>query len=44
MRDFHWYHHAEVLTVILRYFTDFSTFGANYITIEVRPTLSATKV
>ena len=33
-----------VMTVILRYFTEFGSFGANYVTvIEVRPIRFATK-
>jgi len=32
------------MAVILRYFAEFGSFGANYVTlVEVRPTLSATK-
>jgi len=35
----------RVMAVILHYFTEFGTFGANYVTVvEVRPILSATKM
>jgi len=34
-----------VIKVILRHFTEFDSFGDNYVTsVEVRPTLSATTV
>jgi len=35
----------SVMAVISRYFTEFGSFGANYVkVVQVRPTLSATKM
>ena len=35
----------DIMAVILRYFTEFGSFGANYVkVVEDRPLLSATKM